>query len=103
MLVASPLRSFFKPINNSLYYNQIIINNIVFFYMGLTKEEQYEANIESGKAFLLWIARLGGGIGSWIWLKLFRHKTKHTRFRIIVPLWTLIWIAAVVFAVIKLG
>ena len=27
---------------------------------------------------------------------LFRHKTKHNRFMILVPLWTVLWIAAVV-------
>jgi uncharacterized membrane protein YsdA (DUF1294 family) len=41
------------------------------------------------------MARLGGGIGSWMGLKLFRHKTKHTKFRVIVPLWVIIWIIGV--------
>lgn len=68
--------------------------------MGLTKEEQYEANIESGKAFLLWIARLGGGIGSWLGIKIFRHKTKHTKFRVVVPLWMIIWIAAIILLIL---
>ena len=40
---------------------------------------------------LLWVARLGGGLGCWLSMMLFRHKTKHTRFMVLVPLWTVVW------------
>ena len=43
------------------------------------------------KALLL-LAALGGGIGAWLGMELFRHKTQHRSFRICVPLFTLIWI-----------
>ena len=46
------------------------------------------------------MARLGGGIGCWLGIKVFHHKTKHTKFRIIVPLWTILWITALVLAFI---
>lgn len=45
---------------------------------------------------LLWIARMGGGVGCWLGMALFRHKTKHIRFKVLVPLWTVIWIALIV-------
>lgn len=45
---------------------------------------------------LLWLARLGGGVGCWIGMLLFRHKTKHIRFKVLVPLWTVIWIALII-------
>ena len=48
---------------------------------------------------LLWVARLGGGVGCWIGMMFFRHKTKHTQFMIIVPLWTVLWIVGVVFLI----
>lgn len=44
---------------------------------------------------LLWAARLGGGVGCWLGMLLFRHKTKHIRFKVLVPLWTFIWVIAV--------
>ena len=49
------------------------------------------------------MARIGGGIGSWLGIKSFHHKTKHAKFRIVVPLWMIIWLAALVFTVIKLA
>ncbi len=45
---------------------------------------------------LLWVARLGGGLGCWLGMMLFRHKTKHNRFMILVPLWTVLWATGVV-------
>jgi uncharacterized membrane protein YsdA (DUF1294 family) len=45
---------------------------------------------------LLWVARLGGGVGCWLGMMLFRHKTKHTRFRVLVPLWTVVWAVGMV-------
>ena len=51
---------------------------------------------------LLWVARLGGGLGCWLGMMLFRHKTKHVRFKVLVPLWTVLWIVALVLLV-RLG
>ena len=44
---------------------------------------------------LLLLAALGGGIGAWLGMELFRHKTQHRSFRICVPLFTLIWIVVI--------
>lgn len=45
---------------------------------------------------LLLLAALGGGIGAWLGMELFRHKTQHRSFRICVPLFTLLWVVVVV-------
>ena len=45
---------------------------------------------------LLLLAVLGGGIGAWLGMELFRHKTQHRSFRICVPLFTLLWVVVVV-------
>ena len=34
---------------------------------------------------LLWVARLGGGVGCWLGMMLFRHKTKHLKFVLGIP------------------
>lgn len=47
------------------------------------------------------MARLGGGIGSWLGIKNFRHKTQHTKFRIVVPMWIVIWVVGIVLYIIK--
>ena len=81
----------------------IVINLIAFILYGIDKKRSIRKEYRISERVLLWMARLGGGIGCWLGIKIFRHITKHTKFRIVVPLWMLIWMAAVVFAVMKLG
>ena len=81
----------------------LIINLIAFVLYGIDKKRAIRNEFRIRESVLLWIARLGGAIGSWLGIKLFRHKTKHTKFRIVVPLWIVIWSVAIVLAVIKVG
>ena len=80
----------------------IIINLIAFVLYGIDKNRSIRNEYRISERLLLWMARLGGGIGCWLGIKIFRHKTKHTKFRFIVPLWMIIWIIAIAFAVMKL-
>ena len=81
----------------------VIIKLIAIILYGIDKKKAIRNEHRIRESVLLWIARLGGAIGSWLGIKVFRHKTKHTKFRIVVPLWMIIWIVAIVFAVIKIG
>lgn len=79
----------------------LAINLMAFVLYGVDKRRAVRNKFRIRERVLLWMARLGGGIGSWLGIKTFHHKTKHTKFRIIVPLWTIIWIAIVALAVMK--
>jgi hypothetical protein len=84
-------------------FHLLIINLIAFILYGIDKKRAIRNEYRIRESVLLWMARLGGAIGSWLGIKLFRHKTKHTKFRIVVPLWVVIWVAAIGFVVIRLG
>lgn len=77
----------------------LLVNLLAFVMYGIDKKRAMQKRFRIPERTLLWMARLGGGVGSWLGIKLFRHKTKHTRFRILVPLWTLVWLAGIVLAV----
>ena len=70
----------------------VVINLIAFVLYGIDKKRAIRNEHRIRESVLLWIARLGGAIGSWLGIKIFRHKTKHTKFRVIVPLWMIIWV-----------
>jgi uncharacterized membrane protein YsdA (DUF1294 family) len=79
----------------------ILINLLGFFLYGLDKAKAKRKGGRIPERTLLWVARLGGGAGCWLGMVLFRHKTKHIRFKILVPLWTMIWTVGVVLLVFK--
>ena len=74
----------------------LLINLLGFVLYGVDKaKSKHKGSRRIPERTLLWVARLGGGLGCWLGMMLFRHKTKHTRFMILVPLWTVLWVAAV--------
>ena len=74
----------------------IILNLLGFVLYGVDKAKSKGRSRRIPERTLLWVARLGGGLGCWLGMLLFRHKTQHNRFMILVPLWTVLWAAAVV-------
>ena len=74
----------------------LLINLLGFVLYGLDKAKSKGRGRRIPERVLLWVARLGGGVGCWMGMMLFRHKTKHDRFMALVPLWTVLWAAALV-------
>lgn len=76
----------------------LFINLLGFVLYGVDKAKSKGRSRRIPERTLLWVARLGGGVGCWMGMMLFRHKTKHDRFMALVPLWTVLW--AVVLALL---
>ncbi len=80
----------------------ILINLVGFFLYGLDKAKAKRKGGRIPERTLLWVACIGGGAGCWLGMVLFRHKTKHIRFKILVPLWTIVWTLGVVLLFLKM-
>lgn len=63
-----------------------IINLIGFFSMGIDKYKAIHHKWRIPENTLFIIAIIGGSIGSILGMQLFRHKTKHPRFVIGMPI-----------------
>nr|WP_307485166.1 DUF1294 domain-containing protein [Eubacterium multiforme] len=63
----------------------IIINLIGFFSMFIDKEKAKRHKWRIPENTLIFISLIGGSIGSLIGMYLFRHKTKHFKFKIGIP------------------
>lgn len=75
----------------------ILITLVGFVLYGVDKaKSKHKGSRRIPERVLLWVARLGGGVGCWLGMMLFRHKTKHVRFKVLVPLWTVLWVVALV-------
>ena len=74
----------------------LFINTLAFILYGVDKRHAVRHLRRIPESVLIWMARLGGGLGSWIAMFVFHHKKKHTKFRVLVPLWITIWTIGIV-------
>lgn len=74
----------------------VLINLMSFIMFGIDKYKAKKRKWRIPEMSLLMSAVLGGGLGGFIGMKLFRHKTKHMKFTVLVPLFLVLWIALTV-------
>ena len=71
------------------------INLIAFFLYGIDKAKAKRGHWRIPERTLILLAFFGGAAGAWIGMLLFRHKTQHAKFRILVPIALLLWLGAI--------
>ena len=81
-----------------IYY--VIINIIAFFMYGNDKKRAKKDEWRIPESTLIGVAFMGGGIGSYLGMKICRHKTKHWKFKICVPLSIILHVVAIVMLII---
>ena len=72
--------------NDVIWIYLFVVNIVGFFAMGIDKAKAKKKAWRIQEKTLLMIAVLGGAIGVWLGMEIFRHKTKHLRFKYVVPL-----------------
>lgn len=74
-----------------------LINIIAFFTYALDKYKAKRAMRRISERTLLTLAVLGGSIGAWLSMQIFRHKTRHLKFKYGVPLIFMLQLAALLY------
>ena len=69
------------------------VNLFAFLLYGIDKAKAKKGAWRIPEATLLLAAALGGSLGALLGMELFRHKTKHLKFRVLVPLCLIVHIA----------
>ena len=69
------------------------LNLLAFALYGIDKWKAKRGAWRISEATLLLIAALGGSIGALLGMEFFRHKTRHVKFRVLVPLFLILHIA----------
>lgn len=83
-----------------LYWHLLIINVFSFVCYGLDKlKAKGNARRISERALLL-LALVGGSVGAWLGMLVWRHKTKHAKFRWGVPIILLLQVAIYLWAIV---
>ena len=76
-----------------LYWYLLIINLFTFVCYGLDKHKSKRKARRISERWLLLLALIGGSIGAWLGMLVWRHKTKHAKFRFGVPILLLLQVA----------
>lgn len=77
-----------------------VYNLVVFCVYGYDKRCAIKDKWRVPEKVLIGLAFFGGSVGAYLGMTVFRHKTKHTKFTVLVPLFLLIHIVLVVWLVI---
>lgn len=80
-----------------LYYYLIAINILSFVLMGLDKSKARRGAWRVPEKTLFLVAVVGGSVGAIAGMYVFRHKTKHLRFVIGLPVILLLQLLAALF------
>ena len=76
----------------------LVINALALMLYGIDKRRAKKNRWRISEAVLLSAAFFGGSFGALLGMHLFRHKTNHRKFKILVPLF--LFLNAAVFAVL---
>ena len=72
--------------NDTLFLPLVVINLISFALFGIDKYKAKHDLWRIPEKTLFLFAILGGSVGAFLGMKLFRHKTRHKRFSLGLPL-----------------
>ena len=64
----------------------IAINVVTFIVYGIDKMKAKRSKWRIPEATLLGLAVIGGSVGAWLSMRVWRHKTQHAKFRYGVPI-----------------
>ena len=73
-----------------------IITVVTFFVYGIDKWKAQHKRWRIPESVLLGLAVIGGSVGAWLGMKVWRHKTQHKKFKYGVPAILVVQVAVVV-------
>lgn len=74
----------------------LVMSVLAFVCFGVDKKRAVKHAWRIRESTLLMLALAGGAPGAYLGMKVFHHKTKHLKFRILVPLALILWIVIAV-------
>lgn len=80
----------------------LVLNIIGFIMMGIDKRRAKKGKWRISEARLMLCAAFGGSIGAFLGMKCFRHKTKHPKFYVGIPVILVVQVLAVAWVWMKM-
>ncbi len=80
----------------------LLMNVIAFSAYGIDKRKAQKDKWRIPESTLLILAFLGGSIGAFLGMRVFHHKTKHWKFKILVPLFLILQVVLAVWIIYRI-
>ena len=80
----------------------LLVNLAAFIFYGVDKRKAIKNRWRIPERTLLGVAFIGGSVGALMGMKVFRHKTKHWKFKIGVPVFLVLHIVIAIWCLIRL-
>lgn len=71
----------------------LLVNILLFIMMGVDKKKAVQRKWRIPEKNLLFLGLVGGGIGGLLGMKIYRHKTREFKFKVVYVLGTCVLIA----------
>lgn len=84
---------------NNLIYYIFLINLIAFIVIYTDKQKAIRKKWRTKESTIMFLSLIGGSIGTYIGMYTFRHKTKHLKFTLGVPMIILAQVLAYIFII----
>lgn len=75
----------------------LVLNLLAFLAYGLDKRKAMKERWRTPERVLVGLAAWGGPLGALLGMKVFHHKTHKWKFKLLVPLFLLLWCALLLF------
>ena len=79
----------------------LLVNIVAFAAYGIDKRKAQKGRWRIPESTLLLLAFFGGAIGALMGMRVFHHKTKHWKFKILVPLFLVLQLALIVWLIYR--
>ena len=73
----------------------VVVNAAAFVIYGVDKRKAIRDKWRIPEATLIGLAVIGGAFGAFIGMRVWRHKTHKWKFRILVPVFLLLWVIVI--------
>lgn len=80
-----------------IFYCFLALNLLTFIIYGIDKLKAKNAKWRISEATLILLAVIGGSIGAWLGLQVWRHKTQHKKFYIGIPVIIILQVVATIY------
>ena len=80
-----------------LIYYFLVVSVVTFIVYGIDKLKAKKSWRRISEFTLLMLAFMGGSAGAWVGMNVWRHKTRHKKFRYCVPVFLLLHIGLLFF------